>query len=346
MKAVRVRKGQVGATLTDIAEVTPADDEVLLQVLACGVCATDIEAAYRPESGLLRQPEVTLGHEPAGRVVTVGRDVEDWKPGDRAAVSCIVACGVCRMCVRGMSELCVRGRIIGLDCDGAMAERMVAPAANLVRVPDTISDEIAAVLTDAVATPFHALVERGRLRAGEIVAIFGVGGLGQHAVLLARALGAGTVIAIDRDEQQLEFAMELGADHAVRADDQAHRNIRELTGGQGVDLAGVFVGAPQAVGSAYRSAARAGRIVVVGLTNDVVDLPSTTALARREISLIGSGGYTMADLEDLVALVRTGRVDLSRSVSHRVPLSSALDAFTILKDRVGAPRRVVIVPDQ
>src|SRR5207244_2803922 len=121
-------------------------------------------------------------------------------------------------------------------------------AANLVRLPDAVSDQVGAILTDAIPTPFHALYQRGRLQPGETVAIFGVGGLGQHAVQLAKAFGAARIFAIDTRAEQLEYARTLGADHVFLADSEGLASrVREVNNGRGVDLAGVFVGSSAAI---------------------------------------------------------------------------------------------------
>jgi threonine dehydrogenase-like Zn-dependent dehydrogenase len=323
----------------------PAPGEVLVRITAAGLCGTDVACAFRPEDRLTRKGTTTLGHEPAGAVSAVGPGVEGWQPGDRVAVNSIVSCGTCRLCTRGMSEICSRATIIGMHHDGAVAELMTAPVSNLVRLPDSVSDEVGAILTDAVATPFHALFARGGLQPGESVAIFGIGGLGQHAVQLARAFGAGTVIAVDTRSEQLVHAKALGADHVFDATDPRLPDlVREVNGGSGVDLAGVFVGSSPAIRAAFGTVAKGGRLVVVGLSESDVVLPPSGALARREVSLIGSGGFRMDELERLVELVAVGRLDLSDSVSHEFSLEDSPQALELLRSGAEAVRRVIVRP--
>jgi 2-desacetyl-2-hydroxyethyl bacteriochlorophyllide A dehydrogenase len=346
MKALRVTRGVAGARMGDVPRPSAGIGEVLLRITAAGLCGTDLAAADVPTAKLLTLPEITLGHEPAGEIVELGPDVAGWSVGDRVAVSSILTCGRCDLCLRGMSEICSRATVIGLNHDGAAAEHMAAPATNLVRLPDSVPAEVGAILTDAVATPFHALVSRGRLIPGETVAIFGIGGLGQHAVQLARIFGAGRLIAVDSRPEQLDHALALGADHGFLADDpELGDKMREVNGGGGVDLAGVFVGSSAAIATAFRAVAKGGRLVVVGLTEDSVVLPPSSSFARREISLIGSGGFRMDELQDLVNLVALGRLDLSGSISHRIPLAEAERAMDLLRNKSDAARRVVLVPD-
>jgi len=345
MLALRVTRGEVGARLVDVPEPTPRPGEVLVRITAAGLCGTDVACAYRPDEKLTRQGTTTLGHEPAGTLVGLGDEVVGWQVGQRVAVSSIVTCGRCSLCSRGMSEICSRASIIGMHHDGAVAELMTAPAANLVLLPDAVPDGIGAILTDAVATPFHALVERGKLLAGESVAVFGAGGLGQHAIQLARALGAGTIIAVDTRPEQLAHAKELGADHTFEAaDPRLADRVREVNGGSGVDLAGVFVGSSPAIASAFRCVAKGGRLVVVGLSSDDVVLPPSGALARREVSVIGSGGFRMDELKRLVDLVAAGRLDFSGSISHELSLEDADRGLELLHAETDSVRRVVIRP--
>jgi 2-desacetyl-2-hydroxyethyl bacteriochlorophyllide A dehydrogenase len=345
MKALRVTRGEVGARLCDVPRPAAGAGEVVVRVTAAGLCGTDLAAADLPAARLISQPEITLGHEPAGEIADLGGEVDGWSVGDRVIVSSIITCGRCSLCSRGMGEICSRASVIGLNHDGAAAEFMVAPAVNLVHLPDSVPDDVGAILTDAVATPFHALVSRAQLVPGETVAIFGVGGLGQHAVQLARAFGAGRLIAVDSRPEQLEHALALGADHAFLAGDpRLSDQLRAVNGGRGVDLAGVFVGSSAAIAAAFAAVAKGGRLVVVGLTEDSVVLPPSSSFARREISLIGSGGFRMDELEHLVDLVAVGRLDLSGSISHRIPLDDAEAALDLLRTKSDGLRRVVVVP--
>ncbi|GAA4727827.1 zinc-binding dehydrogenase [Nocardioides endophyticus] len=338
-------RDEAGAHVVDVPEPVPGPGEVLLRITAAGLCGTDVACAFRPQDRLTRPGTTTLGHEPAGVVAALGPEIDGWELGDRVIVNSIVSCGTCSLCTRGMSEICSRATIIGMHHDGAVAELMTAPVSNLVRLPASVPDPIGAILTDAVATPFHALFDRGGLRPGESVAIFGIGGLGQHALQLARAFGAGTVIAVDTRSEQLVHAKALGADHVFdAADPRLSDLVREANGGSGVDLAGVFVGSSPAIRAAFGTVAKGGRLVVVGLSESDVVLPPSGALARREVSLIGSGGFRMDELERLVDLVAAGRLDLSQSISHEFSLEDSASALDLLHAGSEAVRRVIVRP--
>lgn len=345
MKALRVTRDRFGAALTGVPEPVAGFGEVVIAVTAAGLCGTDVACAFRPQDRLTRQGTTTLGHEPAGIVAALGEGATGWAVGDRVVVSSIVACGRCALCVRGMSEICSRAEILGMHRDGAIADLMVAPADNLVRLPESVPDGVGAIITDAVATPFHALLNRGCLRAGESVAIFGVGGLGQHAVQIARASGAGRVIAVDTRADQLQHALELGATDAFDPTDPRLPDlVREVNGGSGVDLAGVFVGSSSAIRAAFSTVAKGGRLVVVGLSESDVTLPPSGALARREVSIIGSGGFRMDELQRVVDLVAAGQLNLESSVSHEFTLDESVAALELLREQSESVRRVLVRP--
>ncbi len=345
VRAARLHRGHEGVRIEEAVVSDPGPGEVLVQVRAAGLCGTDVHIAYGAGGRMVTRPVLTLGHETAGVVAARGPGVTDWSVGAPVVAAPIVSCGRCRYCARGAGRLCERSVVLGLGRDGSFAEFVLVPEANLVPLPEGISPEIGAVVTDAVATPFHALMERGGLRAGESVAVFGVGGLGQHAVQLARLAGAAHIVAVDVRKEQLDLALSNGADAVVDgALPDVARAVRHANGGRGVDLAAEFIGRAPTVESAFRSVARGGRLVVVGLGSEPITLPPSETFAMREVSLIGSGGYGTDTIADLLALVAAGRLSLESSVSHVVGLGEVDEALQMLRDRTEPTRRVVMVP--
>lgn len=229
---------EVGQPLVveDVASPLPAQGEVLLKVRACGICGSDIHIAYEGITPTAFRP-IILGHEFSGEIAEVGEGVEEWKIGDRVAASCIVSCGRCPSCLSGNQQICLQRRLLGVHLNGGLAEFVTAPVANLIKLPDNISYEEGAILTDAVATPYRAITRRGRLVPGESVAVIGCGGLGIHAVQLARVCGAGVVIGVDVSAVALDRAKARGADLVCRSDQEdAVAFIQKATGGVGADL--------------------------------------------------------------------------------------------------------------
>ncbi len=345
MRAARHHPGEARVRLDEIPAPRAGSGEVLVQVAAAGVCGTDVSIVFGSHGGGLGATPVTLGHEIAGRVTAVGATVEEWSVGDTVVVSPIVTCGRCRACVRGSAQVCERKRVIGIDLDGGLAEQVVVPAGTLVRLPDGIPAEVGAILTDAVATPFHALVDRAQLRPGESIVIVGIGGLGQHAVQLARLFGAGRIVAVDTRPEPLELARELGAQAIVDASaGGVAEAIRTATGGAGPDVVVDFTGAAVAIEAGVDALATGGRLVMCGLGPDRLTLPATNALVRREITVLASYGFRRDTIELVVELVATGRLSLESSISHVVGLEDVDDALRMLRDKRDAPRRVVVRP--
>jgi len=323
----------------------PGPQEVLVRVRASGLCGSDVHIAIEGVTPTGFTP-ITLGHEPAGEVAEVGECVSDWTPGDRVAVLGLQSCGRCEHCIRGAMQVCSTRRIAGIHVDGALAEFMVTPASTLVALPDRVSFDVGGILTDAVTTPFHALADRAQLRAGETVAVFGVGGLGLHAVELARFMGAARVVAVDVRPAQLERALAYGADTVVDASaEDAVAAVLAATAGRGVDIATEFVGLQETISRAVDVLATGGRAVIVGLGPDPVVGPPPTVFVRKEASIIGSYASSRTSVERLVALAASGALDLARSITHVFPLDQADEALRVLHSKDGDPLRVVVRPD-
>jgi threonine dehydrogenase-like Zn-dependent dehydrogenase len=254
-------------------------------------------------------------------------------------------CRVCRWCAAGQPENCETVQIMGFGYDGAWAEYVVVPAAALVPVPDDVPIEQAAICADAVSTPYAALLERAQLRPAESIAIWGVGGLGFHAVKLARLMGAAPIIALDPLEDARTRALVAGADVALdpREGDVALR-IRELTGGRGVNVALDVVGSAAILAQAETCLARRGRLVMVGVTMEPTELGPGALFSVQSQTLLGHLGYAKAHLDQLVRLVETGRLDLSDSISDIVGLDDVVEAVDRLATKRGNPIRIVIRP--
>lgn len=328
----------------DVPVPRPGPGEVVVRVRACGLCGSDVHIAVEGVTPTAFTP-ITLGHEPAGEVAEVGEGVTGWRPGDRVAVLALQSCGACEHCIAGRMQVCSSRRIAGIHLDGGLAEYLVTPAPTLVALPEAVSFELGAIVSDAVATPFHALRDRAQLRAGETVAVFGVGGLGLHAVELARFMGAALVVAVDTRPVQLERARAYGADVVV---DASHgdpvEQVLEATGGRGVDVAAEFVGMQRTITSAVEATATGGRAVIVGLGPEPLVGPPPTVFVRKEASIIASYASSRNTVEQLVALLASGRLDLARSVTHVLPLEQADEALQVLHTRRDDPLRVVVQP--
>ena len=345
MRAVRYHRGETGVRCEDVPVPEPGPGEVLIRVEAAGLCGTDVSIAYGYGQRMVSLPVLTLGHEAAGTIAATASAAGPWQAGDRVAVSPIITCGHCKYCDRGASQTCNDATVFGLGRDGALAEYLTAPVTALVRLPANVAAPVGAIVTDAVATPYHALLERARLEPGESVAVFGIGGLGQHAVQLARLAGASPIIAVDVRDDQLKLALANGADAVVDATaGDVPEAVRRANGGRGVDVAGEFVGQAASIEAAFASLTKGGRAVVAGLGAEPVTLPPSAMFAMREMSLLGSGGFSRHTIERLLSLASSGRLALEESISHHVPLESADEALRMLRDKTEPVRRVVVRP--
>jgi 2-desacetyl-2-hydroxyethyl bacteriochlorophyllide A dehydrogenase len=320
-------------------------DEVLVGIKACGICGSDIHIVYEGVTPTAYTP-IALGHEPSGVIAALGPEVEGWKVGARVTVNPFLTCGKCINCLSGNSQVCLSRRVIGIHTEGGLAEFLKIPTENLVHLPENIPFDQGGIVVDAVATPFHAITNRGALKVGEKVAILGCGGLGIHGVQIAKVCGASLVIAVDTIDSALERAKKVGADEVIDPrKDSPVKKIREMTGGMGVDLALEFIGLRETIGQAVTCIRTGGRVVVVGLGPDEVILPPPTQIVRTELSFLGSYGSTTSEIQSVIDLVASGKLNLSDSITERFPLEEVNKGLEHLHKKIGNPIRIVIEID-
>jgi threonine dehydrogenase-like Zn-dependent dehydrogenase len=235
--------------------------------------------------------------------------------------------------------------IMGAQFDGAWAEFVVVPYTSLAAVPEGIPLEQAAILADAVSTPFAGLVDRAALHAGESVGIWGVGGLGVHAVQIARMIGASPIVAIDPLPAARERALAAGADVALDPTrDDVLARVLQLTDGLGLDVCADLVGANAVLAQAARCAGLRGRVIMIGVSMNEVKLGPGLFFALQQQSLLGHLGYRKSHLDQLVALLASGRLDVTRSISDVLPLADAARGVEMLEKKIGDPVRLVLSP--
>ncbi len=322
----------------------PAADEVLVRVHATGLCGSDVHIAVEGITPTPYRP-IVLGHEIAGTVAALGETVQGWAIDDRVAVSAVVSDGTCAQCVAGRSQLCVSRSLIGIHREGGLAEYVIVPARNLCALPAGVPFEVGAIVTDAVSTPFHALVDVARVQPGEAVAVIGAGGLGLHAVQIAKLMGAYPVIAVDVRAAQCARAAAHGADVIIDASrEPTAEAVLAATHGAGVAVAAEFVGRADTIAQAVASLAIGGRAVIAGLGAEPIAAQPPTVFVRRELQILGSYGFTISTVRRVLALVEAGAIDLSDSITHTLPLSEADRALRILHEKLDDPQRVVVVP--
>jgi 2-desacetyl-2-hydroxyethyl bacteriochlorophyllide A dehydrogenase len=324
-----------------VPELGPLD--VLVKVEACGICLSDVhllDGSIPP----VKLP-VTPGHESFGTVFAAGEYLRGWDMGQRVSLMGGRNCGKCVRCKTGRMEQCLYPEIMGFHFDGAWADYVLVPFYACSPVPDGVEPEQAAILADAVATPYGALTRTAELNAGESVGLWGIGGLGTHAVQLARLLGAGLVIAVDPMESARKRALELGADEALDPTEvDVPREMKRITGGIGLDVAVDLVGANAVLKEGVASLGRGGRAVMVGLSLDPIELGPGILLGVQSQSVRGHLGYAKEDLDELVGLLARGRLDLSGSISDVIPLEDVADGVRRLAEKEGDPVRIIVKP--
>ena len=302
----------------------PGQGEVVLEVQRAAICGTDsaeyvhgphLVPLYERHPGSGRLGPVVLGHEFVGRVVAAGRGTDAFPEGHRVVSGAGVSCGSCEWCTAGRTNLCRRYYTLGLQADGGLANYVIVPAGTLQPVPDGCGDDAAAI-AQPLAVALHA-VRRADIRAGESVAVIGVGGIGAFIVAVAARRGARPLIAVDVDERRLQTAQTLGATEtvAVRRSDPA-RALLELTDGDGVDTVIEASGAPGGLETALASVRRGGRLVLVGLpaARPRVDVATMTL---REVEATTSVAH-VCDVDLPEALEMLATTQLSAQVIDRV----------------------------
>ena len=338
-----VRLSAPGRPLADatLDAPEPGDGEILVRVMAAGICHSD--AHYRSGVGSTRHP-LTLGHEVAGIVAATGAGVSSPRVDDRVCLHYLVTCGACMDCRAGREQFCATGQMIGKDRDGGFAELVCIPARNAHPLPEAIPFEQGAIMMCSSATALHAL-RKARVRAGDTVAVFGIGGLGVSAVQLARALGANAIYAVDLNPAKLAFAARLGAVPIDARTGDPVQAIRDATGGRGVDAALELIGSARVMEQAVQSLAPLGRAALAGLTQERLSVAPYSDVLGREAEIIGVSDHLASEIGELMQFAARGALVLGQAVTRVVPLEAAaingiLDGLEAFGDEV----RCVIRP--
>ncbi|MDY7099671.1 MAG: NAD(P)-dependent alcohol dehydrogenase [Actinomycetota bacterium] len=336
--------GQIEVRDVPVPEIGP--DEVLVEVAGAGLCHSDIHVLHAPSWPVL---PMTLGHETAGRVASLGADVSAFAEGDAVLVYLVWACGVCRPCVEGRDNVCVNrgGRDAmppcpGLGPDGGMAEYIKVNARYLEPL-GSLDPTTAGPLADAALTPMHAINgARHRLTPGSTTVVIGVGGLGHMGLQLLGATSATRIVAVDTSEEKLEIAREHGADVTVVSGPGAAEQVLELTDGYGADAVFDFVGVQPTVDLATKVVAPDGALRFVGLGGGGFDhrADSETSTLPWGVDVRRSYAGTRADQRQVIELARLGRISVETTAYD---LEDGVRAFEDLE--AGTVRgRALLVP--
>ncbi len=345
MKAIVLQKpGEFGPGLVSDPRVEAGD--LLLRVKACALCGTDIRVLEGKKTRGVRYPSI-IGHEFAGTIEEAGRDVKEFRCGDRVSVAPVMACHACRYCMEARENACRNRVAIGYEYDGAFAELVRLPAravdyGHVVRIPDGIGFDEAA-LAEPLACCING-IRKADVGLGDVVLIVGAGPIGLMHLQLARAAGAGMVLVSEPNPRRREGAARLGADRVV---DPAAENLREIvsdaTGGLGADALIMAIGVPGIVNDLLKLVRKGGRL---NLFAGFPDAGTTTIEANlihyNEIVMNGTSASTRLDYLTAVSMIASQRVRVKDLVTHRFGLDGFVEAYNL--HRSGAGLKLVIEP--
>jgi 2-desacetyl-2-hydroxyethyl bacteriochlorophyllide A dehydrogenase len=320
----------------------PPEGWVRVNVSACGICGTDLHLYEgMPERGW--SYPVRPGHEVTGVVSSDGNGAGSVAPGDQVVLHPLIPCGQCQACTSGLENLCRAAPAMGFDAVGGLADEIVWPAHRMVPAPG-IAPEQAAILADAGASAYRALA-LAELPPGGALAVLGAGGIGTHILQIARALDPGArLTAVVRSGATAERLEALGIGITlIDGVPGSHKSVPAANGPQ--DAVIEFGAGADALGEAPPMLKRGGRLVVGSIEDRPLDLKTTLGVfATRGLQVLGAMGSTLEDLRSVVELASSGRLDLSASVSHRLPLSQTAQALAVLEERPPGLMRVVVTP--
>lgn len=347
MRAMVLHKLGGPVRLETVDRPTIGPSEALVQVRAVGVGLTVVIMKNTP--GLVTSYPRILGHEVAGEVIETGSEVHHVTEGDRVVCHFYLTCRVCRFCRSGQETLCENfSGYVGMACDGGYAEYMKIPALNLCPLPDAIPFVDAAIISDAVATPLHACRQEARIGPGDSVLVIGAGGgVGIHAVQMARLCGA-KVVAADLSSEKLKMVKALGADEIVdcQAVDLQKQTLR-LTDGRGVDAVLDFVASAKTLEAGLQSLATGGRLVILGYRPPEVfkEKPifrvNPLEVLSKGLEIHGSRYVSMAELIQAVDLVKQGKI--KPIVSRTFPLEDAEKVHQLIQENRITGRAALIL---
>jgi threonine dehydrogenase-like Zn-dependent dehydrogenase len=326
--------GDKQVQVVDRPDPQPGFGEVLIRTRASALCRSDMSLYYgTPIVGgeVAGKGLIVPGHEAAGDVVAVGEGVSRIKVGDRLAVHLAIGCGHCAYCRQGYDMLCPDWKCVGFDVDGGDAEYLVVPERNCLPLPDSLSYEVGAVMTDMIGTQYSTQKRLG-VSGTDNVAVFGLGPMGGAGVLIAKARGA-RVIAVDVLDSRLEHASRIGADEVINSSEvDPVARLRELTGGAGVDVAIDCSGNPAGQNAALDSTRKLGRASFVGESRSTTLNPSDQFI-RKMLTVIGGWYFPVWEWDEIVRFVVERQIPVEKLITHRFPLAEAATAFRMFDQR-------------
>ena len=321
MKALIKDKPVRGGTFTDLSIPRIGDSDLLVKVHAAAICGTDIHIYQWNEyaSSRIKLP-LLFGHEYAGEVVDVGKNVTTLKRGDRVAAETHVPCGHCYQCTTGLQHICRDMKILGVHMDGAFAEYAVLPAVCAWKLDPSISYEVGSTM-EPFGIGVHALSKTKPV--GKKVIVFGCGPIGIYAQMVAKFSGAEVVIGVDVSQERCALARQTGTDFVLNAREvNVLEEVNRLTGGQGADIVVELTGNRGVLNDATKTLRRGGEVVLVGLFSGPVEWDLVNNVIYKEANVYGVTGRIMWDTWwTAQSILLSGKIDVSPVITHTFELT-------------------------
>jgi 2-desacetyl-2-hydroxyethyl bacteriochlorophyllide A dehydrogenase len=334
-----VLKAPYNISLEDVQKPEPGVREILVRVRATGICGTDVKMY----SGKWKvKLPLIIGHESTGEVAGVGKEVTAFKVGDRVVINPVFSCGECYYCIKGRTNLCLSGGMLGRERSGTYAEYVVVPQRMAFKFPDNISFENATVI-ELLVTVLHAQ-KRIRIFPGDSVAVLGQGAAGLLHTRLAKLSGADPVIVISRSQWKLDLAKRFGADKMVNATtDDVCAKIKEYTDGRGADVVIESVGSPETIRQCVTLVRPGGTVLLFGICPEPVDAFNAFPFYLNEIDVVGSRAMTDEDFEPCIRLVASNTVNVEPLITHRFPLGRLKEGLDFMCTSATDALRVAVI---
>ena len=336
MKAIKLAEPW-NISCVEMEKPTPKEGEALIKVVAAGICGSDI-GAFRGTNGLVSYPRV-IGHELAGIVESIPENNKNGiKVGDRVVVDPYLYCGHCYPCSIGRTNCCTDLKVLGVHVDGGMAEYYCHPADMLIKIPEGMSWEQAA-MAEPLTISLHG-IHRGGLQAGEYCAIIGAGPIGLVAGMVAQAYGAHAIL-LDLVQERLDFAKSLGIEYVINSgkEDPVER-VKEITGGEMAHQVMECSGANPAIRQTFDLVSNAGRITLTGWPKKETSLP-TDVITKKEIDIRGAR-TSAGEFEEALDLINTRKVDMMKILTKTISMDEAPDTIIDIEKNPGNYMKVVV----
>jgi len=329
----------------EVEKATIKDDEVLVKVMACSVCGSDVHGM--DGSTGRRKPPIIMGHEASGIIEAVGKGVKNYAVNDRVTFDSTIYCGECEMCKQGKVNLCSNRKVLGVSCDeyklnGAFAQYVAIPERVLYSIPDNVT-YVQAAMIEPLSVAYHAMT-RVNVKKGDTVMVVGIGTIGLLIQQVAKSMGAGKIIAVDVDDVRLALAKDNGADYCVNSKDEgALKQVLDATDNVGVDIALDATGIQATFDFCLNASRLDGKVVLVGNVAPHIDM-RLQWVVTHQLSLFGSCA-SAGEYPQCLELISQGKVDVDKMISAKVGLEQGDEYIKKVYNREKGMYKIVLLPN-